>query len=221
MKLYIRPQQKWRPPRWSNGIWLPFRHTVLKLLPSVAASLTFSASYRSMNGGTQITFSARSQRSCRFNRVRECNWQIKHTATLRYSGIFHQTSRKYNAWLISLRIFKRQSCLVELKSKCLIRLYVVGFVGISISSDQLLAFSRSAQAWKISSLGNAWNDNWNLHPLMKLSTVLKSVINEKVVCLLWILLFSSPPVAQACQKFAPTALRLLWRPVCDELVASG
>lgn len=143
MKLYIRPQQKWRPAPWSNGIWLPFRHAVLKLLPSVTASLTFSTSYQSMNGRTQITFSARSQRICRFNRVRECNWQIKYTATLRYSGIFHQ-SRKWNAWLISLRNFKHQSGLVELQSKCVIRLYVASFVGISISSDQLLAFSRSA-----------------------------------------------------------------------------
>lgn len=117
--------------------------------------------------------------------------------------------------------FKCQSCLVELKSKWLIRLYVVSFVSISISSDQLLAFSRSGQAWKISSLGNAWNDNWNLHPLMKLSIVLKSVTNEKVVCLLWILLLSSPPLAQARQKFAPAALPLLWRPACNELVASG
>lgn len=56
---------------------------------------------------------------------------------------------------------------------------------------------------------------------MKLSIVLKSVINEKVVCLLWILLFSSPPLVQARQKFAPAALPLLWRPVYGELVASG
>jgi len=56
---------------------------------------------------------------------------------------------------------------------------------------------------------------------MKLSMVPKSVINEKVGCLLWILLFSSPLLAQAREMFAPTALPLLWRAVCGELVASG